>query len=315
MKKSAIQFQKGLSFSDFMTDYGTETQCFEALIKMRWPSEFECPKCASKAYCRLKQRNTLFQCNACHSQTSVMAGTIFHSTKLPLTKWFLAIYLMTQSKNGISQLELARQVGVSANTGAKLYHKLAQVMLERDMDKPLSHKVEIDDAYWGGKKKGKRGRGSKNKMPFIAAVEKDEAGHPQRIKLHVVNGFKKRELKQWAKKNLQMGTAVTSDGLLCFRGIQEAGYEHKICIVGNSRDPQKTAPFNWVNTILGNLKTALAGTFHKLSSLHLSRHLAIFQYRFNRRFRLQDMIPRLLFASLRTPPMPKRFLILAENHW
>lgn len=119
MKKSAIQFQKGLSFSDFMTDYGTETQCFEASVKMRWPSEFECPKCASKAYCRLKQRNTLFQCNACHSQTSVMAGTIFHSTKLPLTKWFLAIYLMTQSKNGISQLELARQVGVSANTGSQ----------------------------------------------------------------------------------------------------------------------------------------------------------------------------------------------------
>src|SRR5690242_13413169 len=130
MKRNAIQFQKGLSFSAFMTDYGTEQKCFDALVKMRWSSGFECPKCGSQTYCRLKQRSTLFQCNNCHSQTSVMAGTIFHSTKLPLTKWFLAIYLMTQSKNGISQLELARQVGVSANTGTKIYHKLAQVMLE-----------------------------------------------------------------------------------------------------------------------------------------------------------------------------------------
>ena len=136
MKRNTIQFQKGLSFSDFLKNYGDEAQCFEALVKMRWPSGFQCPKCGCETYCRLKQRNTLFQCNACRGQTSVTAGTIFHSTKLPLTKWFLAIYLMTQSKNGISQLELARQVGVSHNTGAALYHKIAQVMLERDMDKP-----------------------------------------------------------------------------------------------------------------------------------------------------------------------------------
>jgi hypothetical protein len=315
MSKNKVQFQKGLSLTDFLKDYGSEEQCFEALVNLRWPNGFECPKCKSKAHCCLKSQRPLFQCNACNSQTSITAGTIYHSTKLPLTKWFLAMYLMTQSKNGISQLALARQLGVSSNTGAMVYHKLAQTMLERDMDKPLCHKVEIDDAYWGGKKKGKRGRGSKNKTPFLAAVEKNEAGQPQFIKLHVVNGFKKRELKQWAEKNLQAGTAVISDGLSCFRGIQEAGYEHMVCIVGNSRNPQKTAPFNWVNTILGNLKTALAGTFHKLSSTHLPRHLAIFQYRFNRRFVLGDMIKRLGFVALRTLPMPARLLKLTESHW
>ncbi len=315
MKKSIIQFQKGLSISEFLKEYGDESQCFEALVGMRWPSGFQCPKCGSHSHCRLKIRHTLFQCNDCHTQTSIMAGTIFHSTKLPLTKWFLAIYLMTQSKNGISQLELARQVGVSPNTGAALYHKLAQVMLERDMDKPLSHKVEMDDAYWGGKRKGKRGRGSENKTPFIAVVEKDESNHPQRIKLHVVNGFKKKELKQWASKHLQAGAVVASDGLPCFRGIKDAGYAHEVTVVGNSRDSRKTATFNWVNTILGNLKTALAGTFHKLSRPHLPRHLATFQYRFNRRFILEDMIPRLVYVSLRTPPMPKRLLVLAENRW
>lgn len=173
MNKNKVQFQKGLSLPEFLKDYGTEEQCFKALINLRWPEGFVCRKCQCKAYYRLKNRKFLFQCNACRSQTSITAGTIYHSTKLPLTKWFLATYLMTQSKSGISQLEFARQLGVSASTGRMVYHKLAQVMMERDSQKPLSENIEMDDAYWGGKKKGKRGRGSENKTPFVAAVEKN----------------------------------------------------------------------------------------------------------------------------------------------
>lgn len=314
MKKNKIQFQKGLSLPIFLSEHGTEEQCFKALMNLRWPEGFVCPKCECKAYCRLKNRH-IFQCNACRSQTSVTAGTIYHSTKLPLTKWFLATYLMTQSKSGISQLELARQLGVSSNTGAMVYHKLAQVMMERDSQKPLSGTIEIDDAYWGGKKKGKRGRGSENKTPFVAAIEKDTGNHPIHIKLSVVSGFKKEELKRWSKKHLSPGTMAISDGLRCFAGIKEAGFSHKMVVGSNTKDPKKSAPFNWVNTILGNLKSALSGTYHKLSSAHLPRHLATFQYRFNRRFVLGDMINRLVFVSLRTLPMPHRLLKLSDYHW
>jgi transposase-like protein len=315
MKKNKIQFQKGISLITFLENYGTEEQCFERLTKLRWPEGFCCPQCDNKACCHLKRRKHTFQCNFCKAQTSITAGTIYHSTKMPLTKWFLAMYLMTQSKNGISQLELARQVGVSANTGAMMYHKLAQVMLERDTGKPLSGAIEIDDAYWGGKKKGKRGRGSKNKIPFLAAIEKDKDNHPVRVKLSVVSGFKKKEVELWSKKHLMPGATVISDGLSCFAGIKNAGFKHTAIIVGNSKDTEKTIRFNWVNTVLGNLKSALAGTYHKLSSVHLPRHLATFQYRFNRRFALSDMIERLAYVSLRTLPMPGRLLKLAECHW
>lgn len=314
MSKNRIQFQKGLSLASFLEKNGTQEQCFEALVKLRWPDGFECTKCGCRSHCRLK-RNKLFQCYGCQSQISITSGTLFHSTKVPLTKWFLALYLMTQGKNGISQLELGRQLGVSINTAAKLYHKIAQAMLERDSNKPLSGDIEIDDAYWGGKKKGKRGRGSTNKTPFIAAVEKTADGKPQRIKLQVVSGFKKSELERWAKRHLADQASVRSDGLLCFTGIKNAGFEHSSLVVGNSKNPLKTAPFKWVNIILGNLKTALAGTFHKLSKSHLPRHLATFQYRFNRRFKLGDMIERLAFVSLRTPPIPYRLLKIAENYW
>jgi transposase-like protein len=306
MSKNKIQFQRGMSMQEFTKQYGTEGQCIEALASYRWPSGFECSNCGCRKYCFLRTNN-LYQCNKCDKQISITSGTIFHSTKLPLTTWFLAIYLMTQSKNGISQLELARQVGVSSNTGASMYHKIAQVMLEREDSKPLSGGVEIDDAYWGGKKKGKRGRGSTNKTPFIAAVEKVDS-KPSRIKLNVVSRFSKAEIYKWATKNLDKGTSVLSDGLNCFPAVKDAGCLHTAIIVGNSKDKSKTASFNWVNTILGNLKTALAGTFHKLHPKHLKRHLATFAYRFNRRYKLGGMIARFAYIAVRTAPCPKWFL-------
>lgn len=154
-----------------------------------------------------------------------------------------------------------------------------------------------------------------NKTPFIAAVEKNELRHPQHSKMNVMSRFKKREIQHWTEKHLQQGTKVSSEGLPCFRGIEEAGYEHKVCVVENSWDPRRMTRFNWVNTILENLKTALAGTFHKFSHIHLARYLATFQCRFNRKFVLQDMIPKLAYVFLRMPPMSKRLLILVENHW
>jgi hypothetical protein len=196
-----------------------------------------------------------------------------------------------------------------------VYHKLAQVMMERDAQKPLSGTIEIDDAYWGGKKKdGKRGRGSENKTPFVAAVEKNMDNHPIHIKLSVVSSFKKKELKRWSKNHLAPGTMAVSDGLWCFIGIKEAGFNHKVIVIGNSRDPKQSAPFNWINTVLGNLKSALSGTYHKLSSAHLPRHLATFQYRFNRRFVLGDMINRLVFVDLSTLPILARLLNLADYY-
>ena len=103
----------------------------------------------------------LFQCSACRRQTSPKAGTIFASTKLTLRQWFRAMYHMTQSKKGISSIELGRRLGVKQDTAWKVKHKLKQVMLERDAAKKLSGRIEIDDAYVGGERRGgKRGRGA-----------------------------------------------------------------------------------------------------------------------------------------------------------
>jgi len=149
MAKNKIQFQRGLSLARFLTQYGTEEQCRAALFRFRWPQGFRCPECGYAGYCEINRRK-VYQCNRCHSQTSVISNTIFAATKLPLKTWFLGIYLITQAKDGMSSLNLARALGVSANAALRIKHKLQQTMKERDDDKPLQNLVLMDDVYWGG---------------------------------------------------------------------------------------------------------------------------------------------------------------------
>lgn len=112
MAKNKIQFQRGESIPDFMHQYGTEEKCRAALFQLRWPNGFICPVCGNATYCEIRARK-VFQCHRCHHQASLIAGTIFQSTHLPLTTWFLAMYLLMQNKNGVSALELSRKFGVS----------------------------------------------------------------------------------------------------------------------------------------------------------------------------------------------------------
>jgi len=315
MIRSKVQFQKGLSDIDFMERYGTEEKCAEAVREAKWPNGFQCPNCSSQKSCYIESRK-VHQCNQCHRQTSLTAGTIYQGTKLPLQLWFIAMHHMTAGKHGISSMELSRKMGVSVNTALTVKHKLQQVMHERNSRKKLSGRVEIDDAYWGGEHAGgKRGRGSENKTPFVAAVSTTENWEPDQIKLNVVPGFKGQCIKKWAKDNLWQDSTIVSDGLACFKSVTTVGCEHERIVVGPKQRSTDLPCFNWVNTMLGNIKTSLAGTFHSISQKHIPRYLAEFQYRFNRRYDLSAMLPRLLHASVGTPPMPKRLLKLAECHW
>lgn len=311
MSKNMVQFQKGLGLHEFLEKYGTEAQCRQTLYQLRWPSGYVCPACGNKTGCELKGR-PVYQCHKCHHQASLTAGSIFHATKLPLKKWFLAIYLLTQRKKSISALQLSREMGVSYNTAWQLKHKLMQVMLERQDGKKLAGRIEMDDAYLGGERPGKRGRGSRNKIPFVAAVETTQDGRPQAIHLRRVRGFRRTEIARYAKASLTAGSTVFSDGLYCFRAVAESGCEHVAIVTGGGRNSAQHSTFKWVNTMLGNVKNALLGTFHAIREKHVPRYLAEFEYRFNRRFDLPVMIERLLFVSLRTPPMPYRLLRMAE---
>jgi transposase-like protein len=308
-----ITTQKGMSDADFDQFYGTESQCRDALFAWRWPKGFTCPVCGGCKHSVIEPRS-LYQCSSCRTQTSLTAGTIFHSTKLPLKTWFRAIYHITLSKGGISSLELSRRLGVTYNTAWQISHKLMQVMLEREAEKPLTGRIEMDDAYIGGKRTGKRGRGAVGKVPFVAAVETTEdGGNPHRMKLSVVSGFTSYAISRVAPSIFTGKCIVITDGLPCFRAIAEQGFTHKPLLTSGNKVIQDST-FKWVNTILGNVKCALLGTYRAISDKHVPRYLSSFVYRFNRRFRLQDMFARFAYVALRTPPMPYRLLKLAESH-
>jgi transposase-like protein len=314
MVRNTVQFQKGLREPEFDRRYGTEEQCRAIVVAARWPRGFQCPGWGSQQHSVVTTRD-LFQCSGCRLQTSPIAGTIFASTKLPLRTWFRALYHMTQTKQGISSIELGRRLGVTQTTAWKLKHKLAQVMLERDAAKPLTGRVEIDDAYLGGERTGgKRGRGAEGKTPFIAAVETTDDGKPVRLKLRRVTSFCTHAIAAFAKTSLEPDCAVLSDGLRCFGGVTVAGCSHEVIITGSGPAAAHTPAFKWVNTALGNIKASITGTYRAISSKHAPRYLAEFEYRFNRRYDLAAMIPRLTWAGVRTPPMPYQLLKMDEGH-
>jgi len=311
MARNQIQFQKGLSLNEFLKQYGSEAQCIDALYAWRWSEGFACPVCGHDKHCEVSARR-LQQCNRCHHQTSVIAGTIFESTKLPLMTWFQGIYLLTQDKKGISAMQLHRQLGISYNAAWRMKHKLMQVMRERDSAKKLFGFIELDDAYLGGERSGgKVGRGAAAKIPFVAAVETDREGRPSRIKLTRVKGFRTTEMTQWSRRHLTAGSTVISDGLACFNAVTEAGCLHDRIVCGGGRASVEEPEFYWVNTILGNLKSALRSTYHAVRPKYAQRYLSEFEYRFNRRMDLKQLIPRLAYAAVHTPPMPDRLLKLS----
>ena len=274
MARNKVQFQRGLSDVEFDRLYGTEETCREALFSWRWPEGFECPACGGFAHCELEKR-ALWQCNACRTQTSLTAGTLFAATKLDLTVWFRAMFHMTQTKQGISALELSRRIDVTYNTAWAMHHKLKQAMLEREMARPLEGRVEMDDADLGGARSGgKRGRGSPGKTPFVAAVETTADGKPHRLKLVRVRRFTKKNIKKVTGRIVKRGARVVTDGLGCFKGVADAGCTHEAIVTGVGRKAARHPSFKSVNTVLGNIKTAIVATFRAGASKHVPRRLA-----------------------------------------
>ena len=316
MTMNRIQFQPGMSLFEFFRQQGTEGQCEAALERTRWPQGFRCPRCGNAAHCvlRVRARKT-FQCNACHHQTSLIAGTLFEGTKLALTVWFLAMYLISQAKTGLSALALKRDLGVSYPTAWLIHHKLMQAMVEREEGYVLYGTVQVDDAYLGGElNDGTAGRGSENKVPFVAAVSLNEEGHPLRAKFTQLPGFTREAIADWASAALSPQSTVVSDGLACFAGVTDAGCTHQPTVVGG-RKPKELPMFHWVNTVLGNVKTSLSGAYHAFGfSKYAERYLGAIAYRFSRRFDLHALPNRLLVAAVATGPHPERRIRMAETH-
>jgi ribosomal protein L37AE/L43A len=314
MAMNRVQFQRGLSLPEFIARFGTDAACAKALQRARWPQGFCCPCCgqtAASQFVRGGQR--LWQCTGCRKQTSLTAGTPLADTKLALRIWWLAIYLVTQAKNGIAALELSRQLGVCYRTAWRVKHKLMAAMMERESGRLLNGLVQVDDAYLGGERSHvANGKQWENKVPFVAAVSTRQ-GRPMHVRFDRVSSFCHAALDRWAGSALDVGARVVSDGLGAFTAVVRPGIEHERHVVGRGRRAAQRPELFWVNTILSNLKTSLSGTHHAFKfKKYAARYLTAHQYRFNRRFNLLTLVPRLATALICAKPLTERELRFAN---
>ena len=214
------------------------------------------------------------------------------------------MWLVASAKNGISSVELGRRLGTKQTNAWALKQKIMAVMAGREDRKRLDGRVEMDDAYLGGHRPGKRGRGAAGKQPFVAAVSTGDDRRPRKIKLLPVKGFRKREVKKLIAEHLASSSRLVTDGLECRTAAAEAGLEHRAMATGGGKRAAGWSPFKWVNTTLGNVKAAITGTYRRVSPEHAGRYLGSFAWRHNRRFQLESLIPRLVHSAVRTAPLP-----------
>ncbi len=314
MGMNRVQMQAGLSMPEFLKQYGTEAQCEAAVIGMRWPEGFRCPTCSDDRYATVRAgRRQLWQCHRCRHQTSLIAGTIFEATKLPLTKWFLAIYLVTQSKNAISALSLRRQIGVSYPTAWLVKHKLMDVMAEVEDDRQLDGRIELDDAVLGGERPGHRGISGPNKVSFMAAVSTTDDGRPRYVKLTPLPNVSTASVGAWSDRALADTSKVVSDGLPAIRkAMADYRIEHTPIVTGSGRAAAKHPTFRWVNTVIGNAKRAISGTYHAFGFVKYARaYLAEFAFRFNHRFDLSRITLALIRACANAVPRNAQLIMAA----
>ena len=287
---------------EFAARFATEERCIEHLAGLRWPRGFSCAGCGGRRAWRLQARPRVYECAICHRQESVTAGTVFHRTRTDLAKWFLAAYLMSRDKRGVSAKFLQRELGVAYQTAWTIAHKLRHGLSE-DPARPLHGFLEADETFIGGR--GDRtspGRSTKNrdKSLVVAAVEKVPAPKNRRGKhghaikrqhgffagdarIAVLPSATGAELGAFLKANVAAQSHLLTDGFASYRGGADLGGHLKHTPVVQDEPANAGAFFPIIHTLFGNIKAWLVGTHHGVSAKHLPRYLREWSYRFNRR--------------------------------
>lgn len=299
--------QSPATLDQFYHSFPSETRCWRQLRRVRWPRGFRCPRCRHRRAHRLRGRG-LWQCARCRYQASLIAGTLFQSTRVPLRTWFLAIFFVSRHKKGISALQFQRLTGLgSYKTAWMLLHKV-RAALGSDPDRLLRGLVELDESFLGPKKvPGPRGRGARGKTPVAIAVE-NRGPHAGAVRLRALEVICQAELFPFVHEVIDPErTTLRTDGLSLYRGLPATGVRHRPRIQRTGRRAVKVLP--WVHAVASNLKTWLRGTFHGVSPKHLPRYLDEFTYRFDGRWHEKDLFAWVLHRVTHTNPHPYRQIV------
>ena len=325
------------SLPEFQKVFPDEGACRAYLEKMRWADGFVCPKCqATEEPYRYNRDAVVFECRKCRAITSLTAGTVMHSTHMPLTLWFWGAYLITTQTPGMSAMQYQRQLGLKRyETAYMMLHKLRSGMVRMDRDSiGGEHAVEIDETLVGGRTRGE-GRGKHHKVYVLGVVEarkrkagedrsaegeKDhEGGKPLkrshyagRLRLQVVKDRKAATCERFVKDNVVHGSVVRTDGWQGYDGLRGAGFDHHgLALNANHELEDEHLPL--VHLVFSNLKTWLLGTHHGTSQHHLQAYANEYVFRFNRRFYPMTAFNSVLGLAART--IPPTYAGLYSGEW
>lgn len=295
----------------FQRRFPDEAACATYLASLRWPAGFRCPACGHDRAWRLETKPWTYECRHCRRQTSVRAGTIMHGSKLPLQVWFWAAYLMATHSNGISALQLQRQLRLGSYKSAWLLSaKLRRAMADPDRN-VLTGLVEIDETTIPQRTgrdpvAGRAGRSREGRMAVIGAVEIVGDG-PGRIRLAPIADFSAESLHAFIAANVASGATVKTDGWAAYPGAPKV--THDPHVVGNMA---AHVVLPWTHRVFANLKRWALGVYHGLREKHLQDYLDEFVFRFNRRRARHAAFQALLGIATLVKPMTYKMLISPE---
>lgn len=299
------------SLLEFQRQFPDDAACAAYLAEIRWPEGFVCPECGHGKAWRLDSKAWTYECSRCHRQTSVRAGTVMHGSKLSLTIWFWAAYLMATHSNGMSARQLWRQLGLGSYKSAWLLAaKLRRAMVDPNRS-PLLGLVEVDEtaiAYrtHDDPPAGGRGRSHAGKMLVAGAVE-IVGNAPGRVRLTPIDDGSAQSLRAVIKANIADGATVKTDGWSGYPGAP--GVTHEPHVVGTMA---AHIVLPWVHRVFANLKTWALGVYHGLRRAHLKAYLDEFVFRFNRRTSPHAAFRTILSIGMALKPASYKMLIEPE---
>jgi transposase len=278
------------TIKNLKNDFPNDDACLDFIFKNRWPKGLTCPNCEKKDFYHVKGRKS-YACK-CGYQVSPTEGTIFHKSSTPLTLWFHAIFLMSQSKNGVAAKELERQLGVTYKCAWRMAQQIRLLM--SDDDGPLGDNeiVELDETYVGGKAKGKRGRGAANKTPVFRAVERNG-----KLKTKVVLNVRKLTLMPLIKDMVADNSVIVTDESNSYNDVKKVGHLHESINHSKGQYVDGDVHTNTIEGFWSQFKRSVHGTYHSVSRKHLQLYLDEFSFRYSHR-KSDNALPVLIFSKV-----------------
>lgn len=297
---------RDLSLKQFIRKFSTDEACLEAIFQARWPRGFVCPRCQHNGGFRLSGRRTI-QCASCRRQTSITSQTIFHGSHIQLVDWFLAIYLVSQDKGGVSATRLASQLDMHYPTAWYLLQRLRFAMSTREENLTLAGYIELDEAFFGGKRRNSRTRKgpkkpTEKKMQVFVMVESEgkQAGN---LVMQVIKDGTYGTLKEIVAKKVDAdppGHQFRGDGWQAHECVMTCGHHIEM---GHIPNHMQDSELPCLSLATAHAKRFLLGTFHQFCKRHLQRYLDEFCYRWNRRHLEGQLASHLLSACALSPRM------------